>query len=51
MSVVFGVVLFTRPGLGAATLALLFGLFAVMFGVLQIIIGTQVLGTGTGSAG
>jgi uncharacterized membrane protein HdeD (DUF308 family) len=33
LSVIFGVVLFTHPGLGVATLALLFGLFAVMDGV------------------
>jgi uncharacterized membrane protein HdeD (DUF308 family) len=42
----FGTVLFSRPGLGAATLALLFGLFAVMYGVSQIIIGIQVHSTG-----
>jgi len=46
MSVAFGIVLFCRPGLGAATLALLFGLFAVMYGVSQVIIGTQVRSKG-----
>ena len=46
LSVIFGVVLFTRPGLGVAALALLFGLFAVMDGVAQIIIGTQLRSNG-----
>lgn len=46
MSVVFGVILFSRPSLGATTLALLFGLFAVMYGVSQIIIGTNLRGAG-----
>jgi uncharacterized membrane protein HdeD (DUF308 family) len=41
LSVIFGVVLFTRPGLGVSALALLFGLFAVMDGVAQIMIGIQ----------
>jgi uncharacterized membrane protein HdeD (DUF308 family) len=46
LSVIFGVVLFTRPGLGVAALALLFGLFAVMDGVAQVIIGTQLRSNG-----
>jgi uncharacterized membrane protein HdeD (DUF308 family) len=46
LSVIFGVVLFTRPGLGVAALALLFGLLAVMDGVAQIIIGTQLRSNG-----
>ena len=46
LSVIFGVVLFTRPSLGVATLALLFGLFAVMDGVAQVIIGTQLRSNG-----
>ena len=37
VSVAFGVVLFARPGVGAVTLALLFGLFSLIYGVSQII--------------
>jgi uncharacterized membrane protein HdeD (DUF308 family) len=42
ISVLFGVVLFARPGLGAVTLALLFGLFALIYGVSQIVMGIHV---------
>jgi uncharacterized membrane protein HdeD (DUF308 family) len=42
ISVLFGVVLFARPGLGAVTLALLFGLFALIYGVSQIVMGVHV---------
>jgi uncharacterized membrane protein HdeD (DUF308 family) len=42
LSVIFGIILFSRPGLGLASIALLFGLFAVMDGVAQIIIGLQI---------
>jgi uncharacterized membrane protein HdeD (DUF308 family) len=31
-SIAFGVVLFARPGVGAVTLALLFGLFSLIYG-------------------
>ena len=41
MSVAFGVVLFARPGVGAVTLALLFGLFSLIYGMSQIILGVQ----------
>jgi len=41
VSVAFGVVLFARPGLGAVTLALLFGLYAMIYGFSQITAGTQ----------
>jgi uncharacterized membrane protein HdeD (DUF308 family) len=41
VSVVFGIVLFSRPGLGAVTLALLFGLFSLTYGVSQIAMGTH----------
>jgi uncharacterized membrane protein HdeD (DUF308 family) len=41
VSVVFGIVLFSRPGLGAVTLALLFGLFALAYGVSQIAMGSH----------
>ena len=36
VSVAFGVVLFARPGIGAVTLAILFGLFALIYGISQI---------------
>jgi uncharacterized membrane protein HdeD (DUF308 family) len=36
VSVAFGVLLFARPGVGALTLALLFGLYALIYGVSQI---------------
>jgi uncharacterized membrane protein HdeD (DUF308 family) len=41
VSVAFGVVLFARPGVGAVTLALLFGFFALIYGVAQITMGVQ----------
>jgi uncharacterized membrane protein HdeD (DUF308 family) len=46
ISVLFGVVLFARPGVGAVTLALLFGLFALIYGVSQIVMGIHVRGAG-----
>jgi uncharacterized membrane protein HdeD (DUF308 family) len=39
--VAFGVVLFARPDVGAVTLALLFGLFSIIYGISQIVIGAQ----------
>src|ERR1700756_468984 len=42
VSVAFGVVLFARPGVGAVTLALLFGLYALIYGFSQITAGVQV---------
>jgi uncharacterized membrane protein HdeD (DUF308 family) len=36
VSLAFGVVLFARPGVGAVTLALLFGLFSMIYGFSQI---------------
>jgi uncharacterized membrane protein HdeD (DUF308 family) len=41
VSVAFGVVLFARPGLGAVTLALLFGLFNLIYGVWQFVLGIE----------
>ena len=46
VSVAFGVVLFARPGIGAVTLALLFGLFALIYGISQITLGIQLRNTG-----
>jgi len=42
VSVAFGVLLFARPGVGALTLALLFGLYALIYGFSQITAGFQV---------
>ena len=39
VTVVFGVVLCARPGLGAITLALLFGLFNLIFGIWMLVQG------------
>ena len=41
VSVAFGVVLFARPGVGAITLALLFGLFNLIYGVSALVQGTE----------
>jgi uncharacterized membrane protein HdeD (DUF308 family) len=46
VSVAFGVVLLARPGVGALTLALLYGLFALVYGVTQIAAGSQLRGIG-----
>ena len=46
VSVALGVVLFARPGVGAVTLALLFGLFSLIYGVSQIVSGVQLRRTG-----
>ena len=42
-----GVGLFARPGAGAVTLALLFGLFGLIHGVSQIVAGVQPRRAGT----
>jgi uncharacterized membrane protein HdeD (DUF308 family) len=42
VSVAFGVVLLARPDVGAVTLALLFGLYSLIFGFSQIAAGIQV---------
>ena len=46
VSIAFGVVLFAWPGLGAVTLALLFGIFAIVYGVSQIVTGIRLRRTG-----
>jgi uncharacterized membrane protein HdeD (DUF308 family) len=46
VSIAFGVVLFARPGVGAVTLALLFGLFSIIYGVSQIVTGIELRRTG-----
>jgi uncharacterized membrane protein HdeD (DUF308 family) len=47
VSVAFGVVLFARPGVGAVTIALLFGLYSLVYGFSQITAGIQVRQLGT----
>jgi uncharacterized membrane protein HdeD (DUF308 family) len=42
VSLAFGVLLFARPGVGAVTLALLFGLYSLIYGFSQITAGVQV---------
>jgi len=46
VSILFGILLFARPGVGAVTLALLFGLFALIYGVSQITMGVELRRTG-----
>ena len=46
VSIAFGVALFARPNVGAVTLALLFGLFSLIYGVSQIITGFELRRTG-----
>ena len=46
MSILFGIVLFARPGVGAVTLALLFGLFTLIYGISQIAAGAELRRTG-----
>jgi uncharacterized membrane protein HdeD (DUF308 family) len=41
VSVAFGVLLFARPNVGAVTLALLFGLYSLVYGFSQITAGVQ----------
>src|SRR6201985_2701277 len=46
-SCAFGIVLFARPNVGAVTLALLFGLYSMIYGFSQITAGVQVRQMGT----
>jgi len=46
ISIAFGVVLSARPDIGAVTLALLFGLYSLIFGVSEIVLGVQMRRTG-----
>jgi uncharacterized membrane protein HdeD (DUF308 family) len=41
VSVVFGVAVLARPSIGAVTVALLFGYFALIYGVWQIVLGIE----------
>jgi uncharacterized membrane protein HdeD (DUF308 family) len=49
VSVLFGILLFSRPGVGAVTLALLFGLYALIYGFSQITTGFQLRQLGAGA--
>jgi uncharacterized membrane protein HdeD (DUF308 family) len=42
VSIAFGVVLAARPGIGAVTIALLFGLYSLFFGTTEIVLGIDV---------
>jgi uncharacterized membrane protein HdeD (DUF308 family) len=46
VSIAFGVVLAARPGIGAITLALLFGLYSLIFGVSEIVAGIEMRHSG-----
>jgi uncharacterized membrane protein HdeD (DUF308 family) len=41
VSIAFGVVIAARPGIGAVTLALLFGLYSIIYGVSLIVVGVE----------
>ena len=41
VSIALGVVLSSRPDIGAVSLALVYGLFSLVYGVSQIVIGVQ----------
>src|SRR5215469_6557730 len=41
VAVAFGILLFARPGVGAITLALLFGLFSLVYGISRITLGAH----------
>ena len=46
ISIAFGVVLCARPHVGAVTLALLFGLFNLIFGISMVVHGIELRRTG-----
>ena len=46
VTIAFGVVLCARPGIGAVTLALLFGLFNLIYGTWMLVQGTELRRTG-----
>jgi uncharacterized membrane protein HdeD (DUF308 family) len=41
VSILFGIVVFAHPGIGAVTLALLFGLFSLIYGFQRIFMGVE----------
>jgi uncharacterized membrane protein HdeD (DUF308 family) len=48
VSIAFGVVLAARPDVGAVTLALLFGLYSLILGGSQIVVGIELRHSGKG---
>ncbi len=46
VSVAFGIVLFARPGIGAVSLALLFGLFSLAYGISMLAMSASVRDSG-----
>jgi uncharacterized membrane protein HdeD (DUF308 family) len=46
VSIAFGVMLFAHPGIGAVTLALLFGLFNLIYGAVMLVDGMELRRTG-----
>ena len=46
VAIAFGVVLFSRPDVGAVTIVLLYGLFSLIYGSSQIVMGIQARRTG-----
>lgn len=47
VSIAFGVVLIARPDAGAISLAILYGIFSLAFGITQIVLGVQARRAGT----
>ena len=45
-AIAFGAVFASRPDIGAVTLALLFGLFSLVYGIVQIVVGVEVRRSG-----
>jgi uncharacterized membrane protein HdeD (DUF308 family) len=50
VSIAFGVVLAARPDAGAISLAIIYGIFSLMFGIAQIVLGVQARRGSTASA-
>jgi uncharacterized membrane protein HdeD (DUF308 family) len=46
VSIAFGIVLFARPGIGAVSLAFLFGLFSLAYGISSLVMSATVRDTG-----
>ena len=47
VSIAFGIVLFARPGIGAISIAEVFGLFALAYGIVTLVMAANVRQTGT----
>jgi uncharacterized membrane protein HdeD (DUF308 family) len=44
LSILFGVILFIRPGIGVLSVVWLIGIYAIFFGILLIILGFRLQG-------